>query len=172
MEVPTFMPLFAQLPDEVIQALRHVFRALAALAAIAPDVPVVAEAPGFAVGADVGADLALVVAVVPFTDGLANFNVCVCADVERGLGRAGGGVVPWVVGAAAEVEEFEGALSACAGGYVALWGNDGVSLLLCDCEGYMEVGVVTCELSCQGQLGGHRLRVLCLLLSCASRPLR
>jgi hypothetical protein len=45
--------------------------------------------------------------------------VCVCARVECAFGLIGGGG-PGEAFAAAEVEEFEGALGAGAGGYVAV----------------------------------------------------
>jgi hypothetical protein len=61
----------------------------------------------------VGGD-AFVVAVVPFTDVLGDFDGGVGTNVFGGCGR---GVGPWVGGFAADVEEFEGSLGAVTGGY-------------------------------------------------------
>jgi hypothetical protein len=59
----------------------------------------------------------LVVAVVPFGDAVCDFDICVRAGIETG-GRRGGG--PGEARLAADVEEFEGALGAGAGGDVAI----------------------------------------------------
>jgi hypothetical protein len=59
----------------------------------------------------------LVVAVVPFGNAVCDFDGCVCAGVEAG-GCGGGG--PGEARFAADVEEFEGALGAGAGGDIAI----------------------------------------------------
>lgn len=121
---PAFVELLSDLGNQRVEATRNVLGGLAALAAVAPDVPVLVEATGLAVCADVRRSLAFVVAVVPFADRACDLDVGICADVEGGgrcRGGRGGvrGVVPGVAVAAAEIEQFEGALGACARGYVA-----------------------------------------------------
>jgi hypothetical protein len=76
------MILFPQVANQLVKPPTHVLRRLAALAAIAPYVPVFIEALGFAFGAYVGADFAFVVAVVPFADRVGDLDVRVCARVE------------------------------------------------------------------------------------------
>ena len=113
----TPMVLLPKLTYKRIQSFRHVFRAFTALAPVAPNVPVFAEAAVFAGLADLRGRFAFVVAVVPFANGLGDLYVCVCAWGET-CGRVGFG--PGVAGAAAEVEEFEGALGAGAWGDVTI----------------------------------------------------
>jgi hypothetical protein len=59
----------------------------------------------------------LVVTVVPFGDAVCDFDICVRAGIEAGGGGGGG---PREARFAADVEEFEGALGAGAGGDVAV----------------------------------------------------
>lgn len=66
---------------------------------------------------DLRARQAFVVAVVPFPDVVGDLDLCFCAYVGGGVGVMG--VLPGRFVAAANVEEFEGAAGAGAGGYVA-----------------------------------------------------
>jgi hypothetical protein len=74
--------LFPQVANQLVKPPTHVLGRLAALAAVAPYVPVFIEPLGFAFGAYVGADFAFIVAVVPFADGVGDLDVRVCAGVE------------------------------------------------------------------------------------------
>lgn len=57
--------------------------------------------------------------VVPFADCVCDLDVCVCAAFGREESR--GVIGPGILIAAAEIEEFEGALGAVAGGDVTGW---------------------------------------------------
>lgn len=117
---PALMPLLPDLRNQRIQPLRDILRALAALAAVAPYVPVPIQSALCPRLADLRGREALVVAVVPLADRGTYGYGGVCADVEgRMRGFRWGFLVPGVALAAADVEEFEGALGAVAGGYVA-----------------------------------------------------
>lgn len=97
------MPLLPNLRNQRIQPVTDILGSLTPLTPIPPDIPVVAQAPRLAVGANLSRDPALVVAVVPFADRVCDLDVGVCADVEGGGGGRGGRfvVVPWVAVAAA-----------------------------------------------------------------------
>lgn len=83
-----------QLRNQRIHPFRNVRRTLAPLAAIAPNVPVLPQAPGKAVFADGGRREAFVVPVVPFADRGGDLDVCGC--LVRGEGGGGRGVGPRV----------------------------------------------------------------------------
>jgi len=117
---PASMVLVSQLPNQLIQPLRHILWRLSALTAITPDVPVVAQPARLSVLLDLTRDAAFVVAVVPFAHGFGNLDGSVGAEIGCIVGLVGGvGVVPGEAFFATQVQEFEGALSAGAGGDVA-----------------------------------------------------
>jgi len=60
---------------------------------------------------------AFIVSIIPFADVVCDLYFCVCAD---GLVAVGSTFFPGELLAAAEVEEFEGALGPAAGGYVSV----------------------------------------------------
>jgi hypothetical protein len=109
------MVLLANVGDEAVESLGDLFRALAAGAAILPDVPGAGDALVGPELADVGAGDALVVAVVPLADVLGDLDGGAAAQPGAGLVAVG---LPGQV-ADAEVEQLKGALRALARGDVA-----------------------------------------------------
>lgn len=90
----TLVKLLPNLLDQRIKPLLDIPRALSTLTPIAPNVPICVQSACCALAPYVGADLALVVAVVPLADCVGDFYGGVCADVEGGAGGAGFGL--WV----------------------------------------------------------------------------
>ena len=108
------------IPNHPIHPLCNLLRALPSRAAVAPDIPFSFYPIFFSSSGDFGGGDAFVVAVVPFAD--------VRGYLYSGVGANGGGFrVGWILMgflpgefvSAAEVEEFEGAAGAVAGGDVA-----------------------------------------------------
>ena len=103
--------------DQPIQSFRHVRRRFSPGASVPPYIPHLL--PGlFPLLFDLRARLAFVVPVVPFPYVSCDLHFCFCAYVAGSLG-VGVGVLPGEFVPAADVEEFEGATGASAGGYVA-----------------------------------------------------
>ncbi len=109
----------AYIVDQSVQPLRHLRGCLAPWTSIAPDVPD-GLSGFFSAFFDLGAGDALVFSVVPFPDVFCDLHFGVCADVEGVVSL----VLPGEFVAAADVEEFEGAAGAVAGGYVAGSGEE------------------------------------------------
>lgn len=109
--------LFADIVNQPIQSLRHILRALAAWAAVVPNIPAALEALVGADLANLGAGDALILAIVPLPD--------VIGDLNRGragetLARVVAVGLPWQRAVwQTQIEELKGALSALAGRYVA-----------------------------------------------------
>ena len=75
------MPLLPYLSYKLVQPCAHIFRRLAALAPVAPDVPVGVEVARGAQLAYLGRGEAFIIAVVPFGDSGGYFDVGACAGV-------------------------------------------------------------------------------------------
>ena len=102
--------------DQPVQSVRHVRGRFPPRAPIPPYIPHLL--PRFrSLLFDLRARQAFVVSVVPFLDVVCDLDFGFCAYVAGWL--VGGGVLPGEFVAAADVEEFEGAAGAGAGGYVA-----------------------------------------------------
>jgi hypothetical protein len=97
---------------EIVHARRHGRGRVTRRTPIAPNIPVRSS-----LLPDLMRCKTLVVTVVPFGDAVCDFDICVRAGIEAGGGGGGG---PREARFAADVEEFEGALGAGAGGDVAV----------------------------------------------------
>lgn len=115
-----FVVALADLVDQPIDPGDDLFWRLAAGAAVAPDVPVLAEAGGAPPRADLGGRDALVLAVVPLGDVRRDGDARVRARRGVGRGRGGGVFLPGEGVVAADVEELERALGAVPWGDVAV----------------------------------------------------
>ena len=121
------MPPPPDIPNHPIHPLGNLLRALTPGAAVAPNIPFPLLSVLFSSGGDFGGCDAFVLAVVPFADVGGYLDAGGCADGGGGLrGGVLRGLLPGEFGGAAEVEEFEGAAGAVAGGDVAVVGGRGV----------------------------------------------